>query len=96
MNRNRGPTATGKAEEKKNIHYQTPLKVYQDKKEISRRGVTRDKARHYPESIKYEDISIALNEVDSWIDLLSAHVLSMTYKMPKTASSDIPMMWQVH
>ena len=96
MNRNREPTATGKSEEKKNIYYQLPLKVYQDKKEISRMGMTRDKAHHYPESIKYEDISIALNEVDSWIDLLSAHVLLMTYKMPKTASSDIPMMWQVY
>ena len=40
--------------------------------------MTWDKTHHYPESIGYEDISIALNEVDSWIDLLNAHDLSKT------------------
>ena len=40
MNRNREPTATGKEEEKKNIYYQIPLEVYQDKKETPRREMT--------------------------------------------------------
>ena len=40
--------------------------------------MTWDKTHHYPESIGYKDISIALNEVDSWIDLLNAHDLSKT------------------
>ena len=46
-------------------------------------------------SIVYEDISIALNEVDSWIDLRNTHDLSKTYKSPTAASSDIPMIWLV-
>ena len=43
-------------------------------------------------SIVYEDISIALNEVDFWIDLHNLCDLSKTYKSPTAASSDIPMM----
>ena len=77
--RNREPTATRKEEEKKNIYDQIPLEVYQDKKETPRRGMTWNKAHHYPESIEYEGISIALNEVDSWIDMLNAHDLSKTH-----------------
>ena len=57
--------------------------------------MTWDKAHHYPESIEYEDISIALNEVDSWIDIFIAHDLSKRHKSPTTASSGIPMMWLV-
>ena len=57
--------------------------------------MTWDKAHHYPESVEYEDISIALNEVDSWIDMLNAHDLSKKQKSPTTASLDIPMMWIV-
>ena len=48
--------------------------------------MTWDKAHHYPGSIECEDVSIALNEVDSWIDLLNAHDLSKTYESPTTAS----------
>ena len=55
--------------------------------------MTWDKAHHYPGSIEYEDIRIALNKVDSWIDMLNANYISKTYKSPTTASSDIPMMW---
>ena len=74
--RNIEQTATIKKEEKKNIYYQIPLKVYQDKKEIPRRGMMWKTTHYYPVSIEYEDISIALNEVDSWIDLLNAHAVS--------------------
>ena len=48
-----------------------------------------------PLSIEYKDISIGLNEVDSWIDVLNAHDLSKTHESPATASSDIPVMWLV-
>ena len=41
--------------------------------------MTWNKAHYYPESIEYEGISIALNEVDSWIDMLNAHDLSKTH-----------------
>ena len=57
--------------------------------------MTWDNADHYPESIEYKDISIALNEVDSWIDIFIAHDLSKRYKSPTTASSGTPMMWLV-
>ena len=43
--------------------------------------MTWDKAHHYPESVEYEDISIAVNEVDSWIDMLNAHDLSKKTKV---------------
>ena len=89
---NREPTPT-RQEGRKNIYYQIPVEVYQDKKETPRRVMTWDKAHHYPGSIEYEDIRIALNKVDSWIDMLNANYLSKTYKSPTTASSDIPMMW---
>ena len=82
--RNRERTAARKEEEKKNIYYQMPLEVYQDKKEIPRRGMAWKKTHHYPESIEHEDISIALNEVDSWIDMLNPHDLSKTYESPTT------------
>ena len=74
------------------MYYQIPLEVYQYKKETPRREITWNKAHHHPENIEYEDISIALNEVDSWIDLRNAHDLSKTYESTTTASSDIPMM----
>ena len=38
--RNREPTATRKEDENRNISYQTPLEVYQDKTETPRRGMT--------------------------------------------------------
>ena len=34
--------------------------------------MTWEKNHHYPERIEFEDISIALNEVDSWIDILAS------------------------
>ena len=93
--RNREPTATKKEGGKKNIDYQIPLELYKNKKETPRRGMTWDKTQLYPESIKYEDISIALSEVDSWIGMLNAYELSKTHESPTTASPDIPVMWLV-
>ena len=38
--------------------------------------MTSEKTHHYPESIEYQDISITLNEVDSWKDMFNTRDLS--------------------
>ena len=47
---NRESTATRKEDERKNIHYQIPLEVYQDKKETPRSGKILNKAQDYPKN----------------------------------------------